>query len=168
MYHKILSAFGALLLTLAMLSPAPAQAQGHKNLRNQMATRLFPPQLLLKHADALALTKAQKTQLRTLKKKLQADVQGLRFDMREESHKLTMMLDKPGTPEAKILAQVDKVMALEAKVKRKHVQMMLQVRKVLQPKQLAIVKAQAQKKRKRQIEKKKRRLQRQLKELEGL
>jgi len=135
----LLALLAACVLVASAGSVAMAQGQGGKNVQQQLRQKFIPPRLLLKHADALGLTADQKSKLKRVMRETHAEVGDAQFDLREESYVLMQMLDDPKATDAKILAQADKVMQLEQQVKRRHMKMLLEVRRILTPEQLAKV-----------------------------
>ena len=96
-----------------MLGAAALHAQAAKAPDDPMAKLLFPPELVLQHAQELGLQPAQRAAIVNAIKEAQGDLLDLQLEMGERAQALVKLLDVPRVEEASVLAQADKVMGLE-------------------------------------------------------
>lgn len=141
-----------LALALMMMSATTATAnpkhkKKHNNITHQLRRHLYSPEQIIRHSDELKLTDAQSLKIRQAMKQASNRTIDLRFELHKESKILTKMVAKQSTNAKKVLAQADKVMALESKIKRTTLQLMLTVKNVLTKEQIAKIEEHRQKQR---------------------
>ena len=114
-------------LGLAMLvSPVAAQEEDTGFERH-----LFPPDLVMRHQQAVALTAAQRDQVSQAIQELQADVQQLQWDMSAAAEELTALVSETEVDRSAVLSQVDRVLDIERQIKRAHISMLVEVKNAL-------------------------------------
>jgi Spy/CpxP family protein refolding chaperone len=114
-----------------MLGSAVLHAQPAKAPDDPMAKLLYPPELVLMHAQELGLQPAQRTAIVNAIKEAQGDLLDLQLEMAERAQALVKLLDVPRVEEASALAQADKVMGLERDMKRKQMQLLIRIKNAL-------------------------------------
>jgi hypothetical protein len=102
-----------------------------------IARLLFPPDLLLGHAQELGLDEAQKKAIRTQVVESQKQFLDAQLTMQEASEELVRLLQERPVNESKALAAADKVMSLERMIKRAHLSLLIHLKNLLTPAQLA-------------------------------
>jgi Spy/CpxP family protein refolding chaperone len=55
----------------------------------------------------------------------------LQFDLQTESEKMTLLLQEKPVDEAKVLAEVDRVLALEKDIKKTHISLLIRIKNLL-------------------------------------
>lgn len=98
---------------------------------------LIPPELVMAHSQEIALTDAQSAAIRSEVRKTQTKFLDLQWDMQEETGRMTQLLQQVPVDEAKVLERADKIMALEREVKRAHLAMLVRLKNLLTPAQIA-------------------------------
>ena len=89
----------ALLLALASVTRAePGKSD------DQIAARLFPPELIMKHQRELAIEDKQRDAMVAEVQKTQAQLVPLQWQMQGASEQMTKLLDAAKLDEAKVLA----------------------------------------------------------------
>ncbi|HEU0037197.1 MAG TPA: periplasmic heavy metal sensor [Kofleriaceae bacterium] len=99
--------------------------------------RLFPPELIMSHQRELALDDKTRTVMIDDIQKFQTVVVKLQWDLRREGEALAKLLAADRPDEGNVLAQADKVMALERDVKRAHLGLLVRLKARLTPAQQA-------------------------------
>lgn len=125
---------------LAAALCAPLQAQKPSEMPSQQdpfARFLFPPELVMQHQAAIGLQEAQRTALQGAIQEAQAAVIKAQWELTSEAEKLTKLLDAPQLVEKDVLAQVDRILAIEREVKRAQVTLMVRIKNTLTPAQQA-------------------------------
>jgi Spy/CpxP family protein refolding chaperone len=131
---KLLAAIALALLCVFRAAPAPAEpAPGD----DPLARFVFPPEKVLGHAQEIGLDDGQRRSIKAELQKAQARFLDLQFEMQPEAEKMAQLLQEKPADEAKVLAQADKVMALEREVKRTHLALLIRIRNLLTPAQQA-------------------------------
>lgn len=95
-----------------------------------------PPKMLLQHQDALQLTDKQKEQLKALIKDAHDRSLDLEFEVQEEAEKLAKMLSADQVDVSAALKQADRLMAVETRLKKVRLEMMIKTKNLLTAEQL--------------------------------
>ncbi|MGE5412681.1 MAG: Spy/CpxP family protein refolding chaperone [Syntrophomonadaceae bacterium] len=128
-----------LLGTLAaLLLSARALAQGAPpSADDPFARYVYPPERVMSHAMEIGLDDAQKTAIRGEVQKVQGRFLDLQFELQGESEKMIRLLQEKPVDEAKVLAEVDRMLALEKDIKKMQISLLVRIKNVLTPAQQA-------------------------------
>jgi Spy/CpxP family protein refolding chaperone len=121
----LLAAFGA---AAAWAEPAPEDLIGKY---------LFPPELVMKYSQDLGLDERQRTAVKENVQKAQAKFLDLQWELQEESQKMVRLLQARPVDEAAVLAEADKVLALEREIKRTQLSLLIRLKNLLNEPQQA-------------------------------
>jgi Spy/CpxP family protein refolding chaperone len=119
----------ALLLLLLCGFALAARADGPGD--DPIARAVFPPDLVMKHAQEINLDERQRAAIKEEVQKMQAKATDAQFDLQGESQKLVRLLQARPVDETAVLAQVDKVLALERQVKRTQILLLVRIKNLL-------------------------------------
>jgi Spy/CpxP family protein refolding chaperone len=114
----------------ALLFLAP-DARAQAPPEDPLAQYVFPPELVMRHAPEIGLDEKQKTAIKEAVVRTQARLVDVQWDAQGEAEKLARLLQANTVDEAAVLAQADKVMALEREVKRTHLALLVRIKNVL-------------------------------------
>jgi Spy/CpxP family protein refolding chaperone len=128
----VLTAVAAALLAVAR----PAGAQNPKP-DDAFAQALFDPQLVLRHAQAIGLTPAQRRTILDELKATQTALAPLQANMMEPALDLIELLGQTRVDEAKVVAKMDQVLEIENEVKKKQAALLVRIKNTLSPEQQA-------------------------------
>jgi Spy/CpxP family protein refolding chaperone len=132
-----------LIVAAGLLGPAGAGAQqphgqgghggqaAHHPPHDALAQFVFPPELVMQHQRAIGLKPEQRAAITRAVGEFQPKVTELQWQMQDESQRLAELLDRPSVDQAAVLAQVDKVLALEREMKRAHMSLLIQIKNTL-------------------------------------
>jgi len=127
--------FPAVLL-LAALLPAGASAQMPPAPADDPFARfLFPPDRVMSHSLEIGLEDAQKTAIRNEVQRVQGKFLDTQFELQGESEKLVRLLQERMVDEGRVLAQVDRILALEKEIKKTQISLLVRIRNILTPAQ---------------------------------
>ena len=128
-----------LSLTLSALvgTVAFAQQPSPSPDNDPIAKYLIPPELVMGHSQEIALTDAQSASIKSEVRKTQTKFLDLQWDMQEETGKMTQLLQQSPVDEAKVLEHADKIMSLEREIKRAHLTLLVRLKNLLTPAQVA-------------------------------
>ena len=129
----------ALVLALALAAPSPSVAQGGPD--PDFARYLFPPDLVMRYQQRIALRPEQREAITSAIQQLQSRTIEQQWRMQEETQKLGELLRATPVNEAAVLAQVDRVLGIEREVKRAHMTMLVRVKNTLTREQQAALRA---------------------------
>ncbi|HEY4228963.1 MAG TPA: periplasmic heavy metal sensor [Thermoanaerobaculia bacterium] len=110
-------------LALADSSSAPAD--------DPFARYLYPPDRVMAHAMELGLDDAQKTSIKSEVQKAQGKFVDLQFELQGESEKMVRLLQQKPVDEAGVLAEVDRILALEKDIKKTQISLLVRIKNVL-------------------------------------
>jgi len=126
-----------LMGTVALLALArPAEAQNPKP-EDVFAQALFDPQLVLRHAQDIGLTAAQRRTILDELKATQVALGPLQANMTEPALDLVELLGQPRVDETRLVAKMDQVLSIENEVKKKQAVLLVRIKNVLTPDQQA-------------------------------
>jgi Spy/CpxP family protein refolding chaperone len=115
--------FTACGCTLAARAEAPGD--------DPIARAVFPPDLVMKHSQEINLDERQRAAIKEQVQKAQAQATDAQFDLQGESQRLVRLLQARPVDETAVLAQVDKVLALERQVKRTQILLLVRIKNLL-------------------------------------
>ncbi|HEY0780828.1 MAG TPA: periplasmic heavy metal sensor [Thermoanaerobaculia bacterium] len=119
------------LLCVARLAAEPSPGD------DPLARFLYPPDKVLGHAQEIGLDEAQRKALRGELQKAQSHFLDVQLDMQPETEKLAQLLQEKPVDEARVMAQVDRVLALEREVKKTQLALLIRIKNLLSPAQQA-------------------------------
>jgi Spy/CpxP family protein refolding chaperone len=127
--------FAALLLVgLVLALPFAAHADDKDDW---LKGKLFPPDVVLRHQSALKLTETQRQAIRREIVAVQSKVAPIDFDLMDAAVAFQEQLERPQLDRAAVLEKADAVLAADARKKRAWLEMLVNVRAVLTPEQVA-------------------------------
>jgi Spy/CpxP family protein refolding chaperone len=103
--------------------PAPGQ--------DPLAPHVFPPDLVMRHAQEIGLDERQRAAIKEAVVKMQARFLDLQWDLQAESEKMARLLQASPVDETAVLAQADRVMGLERDVKKTHLSLLVRIKNLL-------------------------------------
>jgi Spy/CpxP family protein refolding chaperone len=123
-------------LCMCLLATA-VWAQGQGPQRDVFKGKLFPPNIILEHQDALDLTKDQFTAIRAAVVETQGSVAEHEWDLREAYQQVMSDLDETQVDEDKVMENVQNALLAENEVKKLQVRLLIKLRNLLTDEQLA-------------------------------
>ena len=102
-----------------------------------LARYLFPPELVMANQQAINLTDRQRSSLQQVMKDAQTKFIDLQFRMSGEVENLQRLLQPSSVDEAKVLEQVDRVLAVERDMKHAQLSLMIRIKNLLTERQQA-------------------------------
>jgi Spy/CpxP family protein refolding chaperone len=124
-------------LCLVALLPAAAQGQSANAGDDPFAAYLFPPERVMSHGLEIGLDDAQKVAIRNEVQKVQHKFLDVQFELQGESEKMVKLLQEKPVDETRVLAQVDRILALEKDIKKMQVGLLVRIKNLLTPAQQA-------------------------------
>ena len=122
------------VLMLAM-APTAVPAQPPQPGNDPLARHLFPPELVMKHGEAIGLEPDQREAIKAAIQEAQASFIDLQWDMQSAAGKIEQLLQSQLVDEAAVLAQLDHVLDLERRIKRTQFSLLIRIKNTLDPAQ---------------------------------
>ena len=119
------------MLSSPRLSTAPQSAREAREGLGPVESRLFPPELVMEHQGALAITPEQKQLLLKETERGTAEMLRLQWELEAEKEKLVKVLDSDRVDEAKAQEAATRLMERETRVKASHLGMLVRVKNAL-------------------------------------
>jgi len=117
----------AAILVVAVEAGAQPAAPG----QDPLAQHVFAPDLVMRHATEIGLDEKQRAAIKDAVIKMQSKFLDVQWEVQAESEKMVRLLQASPVDESAVLAQADKVMALEREVKRTHLSLLVRVKNIL-------------------------------------
>lgn len=121
------------LAVLAGLLCAPAALAREPD--PEFMKHVFPPDLVMRHASEIGLSKAQRKTISQAVKQTQSKTIDIGWDMQEAAQELTALLGRPRVDREATLAAARRVMELEVQVKHAHMGLLIAIKNALEPEQ---------------------------------
>lgn len=99
--------------------------------------KLFPPDVVLQHQTQLKLTDPQRQAIRKEIVAVQAKVATVDFDLMDAAVALQEAIDKPTIDKTLVLEKADRVFEADNRKKRAWIEMLVTIRNLLTPEQVA-------------------------------
>src|SRR6266851_10343975 len=127
-----------LFITLLLLSiSAFAQQPPPQPNDDPIGRQLFPPEMVMGHQEELGLQEKQRAAIRSEVHKVQSRFVDMQWQLSEDAEKMANLLRATPIDEAKVLEQADKVMAQEREVKKMQLSLLVRIKNLLTPEQIA-------------------------------
>ncbi|HNR11816.1 MAG TPA: periplasmic heavy metal sensor [Thermodesulfobacteriota bacterium] len=97
----------------------------------------FPPEMIMRHQQEIGLTEEQKTYMKTQTQEAESTFTSLEWDLHDAIGTLDTLTAQQTPDEKQVLAQLDKVLSLENKIKRARLTLMIRLKNKLTPEQQA-------------------------------
>jgi Spy/CpxP family protein refolding chaperone len=123
------------ILVLAVCLCPAASGENAPGSGDPFADALFPPDLVMGHAREIGLSDSQREGIRNEVRRVQSKFVDLQFDLQGESEKMGKLLEEKPVDEAKVLTQVDRILALEKEIKKAQVGLLVRIKNLLTPAQ---------------------------------
>jgi TonB-dependent SusC/RagA subfamily outer membrane receptor len=102
-----------------------------------LAGFLYPPELVMAHQQEIGLTDRQRSAIQAAMKEAQGKFVDLQFQMSGELEKLQRIVQPSTVDEAKMLDELDRVLAMEKEIKHAQVTLMIRIKNQLTEQQQA-------------------------------
>ena len=101
--------------------------------------KLFPPEFILQHKDAIGLNDAQTDAIINAAQKAQPDFEEMQRNIKSATEDLAALLTNNSVKTDAVLAQVDKVLDREREIKRAQIRLVLSLRQQLNAEQIEML-----------------------------
>jgi Spy/CpxP family protein refolding chaperone len=96
-----------------------------------MAKALFPPELVMQNQEAINLTETQRNSISKEMQEAQSEFMSVQWGLSKETGKIKSLLEKEKPSEQDVLDQFEKIVALENKIKRKQIILLIRIKNLL-------------------------------------
>ena len=122
--------------------PAPAphpqpRHQGSPDTHDVIARHFFPPEMIMAHQRDIALGEDQREAIKNAVDEAHATVHDLKWDLQPETQALADLVAAESIDEAAVLAQAERVMDMEKRIKLIHMSLVIKIKNLLTAEQRA-------------------------------
>jgi Spy/CpxP family protein refolding chaperone len=96
-----------------------------------MGKAFFPPELVMHNQDAINLTETQRNSISKEMQEAQGEFMTLQWDLSKETEKLKLLVEKEKPVEQEVVEQLDKILAVENKIKKKQITLLVRIKNLL-------------------------------------
>ncbi len=128
--NRLVNHFATVAILALLVAPAAAKEPDPEFMKH-----VYPPELVMRHAGDIDLTKAQRKEISKAVKETQSRTLDLGWDMQEAAQELVALLGKSRVDRAATLAAAKRVMELEVQVKHAHMGLLIAIKNTLEPAQ---------------------------------
>jgi Spy/CpxP family protein refolding chaperone len=123
-------------LLLAAVLPAAAAAQTPPAGDDPIARHVVPPELVMKHSQAIGLTSEQRDAIKKAIQEAQSGFIDPQWQMQTEAGRMAELLQQRPLDEAAILGQLDRILDLERRIKKLQFSLLVRIKNTLSVSQL--------------------------------
>jgi uncharacterized membrane protein len=116
------------LLVLTLLVAGPTNAD---TLEDQLAAHLFAPDVIMRHQRAIGLEPEQREAVSQAVRSAQREILELQWQLEDAGSALIEVLAQPDPEDSKVLEKLEAILTTESKIKRRHILLLLEIRRVL-------------------------------------
>ncbi len=127
----------AILWFCAAFLFATGAARAQQPDQDPIGQSFFAPELVIQHQEAIGLSAEQKDYFKTEIRAAQLKFTELQWKLQDEMEKLVALAKQPRVDEQQVLAQLEKVLAMEREIKREQVTLLVRIKNKLTPDQQA-------------------------------
>ncbi len=135
---KLAAVLVASAALIAVAAPTNLSAQEQPAVQQDpLFEALFPPELIMQHRRAIALTDEQRDAISQLIQQLQGRVVRLQWELLDEMEQLTQTMGAARVELDRALDQLGAVLDTEQEIKQAHLEMLVRIKNLLSPDQQA-------------------------------
>jgi len=125
-----------LIASFAVVCSTPLFAQ-ENNVDDPIGRAFFSPEVVMQNQQAISLTEIQRTSLTKEMQNAQSEFTTLQWDLQKEMEKLKSLVEKEALSEQDVLNQLDQVLVIENKIKKRQITLMVRLKNLLSHEQQA-------------------------------
>ncbi len=125
----------AILMSAVLLPPRPAAAE-QPPADDPIARHLVPPELVMRHSQAIALTPEQREAIKAAVQEAQSGFIDPQWQMQTEAGRMAELLQQKPLDQAAIVAQLDRILDLERRIKKLQFTLLVRIKNTLSAAQI--------------------------------
>ncbi len=118
-------------IAIIFLTLAHAVLVAQPAAEDPLGKAFFSPDLVMQNQQAISLTETQRTNILKEMQSAQSEFMTIQWDMQKETEKLKTLAEKESPVETEVIAQLDRLLSLESKVKHRQITLMVRIKNSL-------------------------------------
>ena len=106
-----------------------------KSSNDPMGKALYPPELVMQNQQSINLTETQRNSISKEIQSAQSEFIALQWDLSKESEKFNLLIQKEKPVETAVTEQLDQLLAIEGKIKKRQITLLIRIKNLLSPEQ---------------------------------
>lgn len=111
--------------------PAPHHKGHHDNPMHPMGEHFYPPEMIMRHKAEINLSKEQQDYIIKVTQETESNFTAKKWALHDEMEAMKKLVEAEKVDEAKTYSQLDKIMALEAEIKKNKLGLMIKIKNKL-------------------------------------
>lgn len=111
--------------------PNPGYGQGQGPGPDPIGKAFFPPEMVMQNQQAINLTEAQRNNISKEMQNAQAEFMNMQWQLESESEKFKSLIQKENPAETQVLAQLDQMLTIENKIKKRQITLLIKIKNIL-------------------------------------
>jgi len=95
----------------------------------------FSPDLVMQNQQAINLTEGQQNTISKEMQNAQSEFMTLQWNLQKEMEKFKLLVEKENLAETQVLEQMERMLAIENKIKKRQITLMVRIKNLLNPEQ---------------------------------
>jgi Spy/CpxP family protein refolding chaperone len=130
--RRSILAFAFVLCTASLAAQGPPQGQRSPGPSpDDWGRNFFPPELVMQHQGEIGLQDTQRSALTSAIQQAQTKFMDMQWKLSAEGEKMGRLLQGTQVDETQVLAEVDRILALEREIKRAQISLMVRIKNTL-------------------------------------
>lgn len=96
-----------------------------------MGKAFFSPEIIMQNQEAINLTESQRTSINKEIQSAQSEFMSLQWDLAKETEKFKSLIEKDKPVEASVLEQLDRMLVIENKIKKRQITLLIRIKNLL-------------------------------------
>jgi len=106
-----------------------------KSSNDPMAKAFYPPELVMQNQQSINLTETQRNSISKEIQSAQSEFMALQWDLSKETEKFNLLIEKEKPLETAVTEQLEQVLAVESKIKKRQITLLIRVKNILSTEQ---------------------------------
>jgi Spy/CpxP family protein refolding chaperone len=119
-----------LIMSIAIAGETGVFAQQNPGI-DPIGKAFFPPEIVMQNQQAINLTEAQRNNITKEMQNAQSEFMNLQWESENETEKFKTLIQKEKPAEAEVLSQLERMLAIENKIKKRQISLLIRIKNIL-------------------------------------
>jgi len=117
-------------MTIAIAGETGVFAQHNPGV-DPIGKAFFPPEIVMQNQQAINLTETQRNNITKEMQNAQSEFMNLQWELENETEKFNTLIQKEKPAEAEVLSQLERMLAIENKIKKRQISLLIRIKNIL-------------------------------------